>query len=47
MVKSIIATDMAFHGPMIEQFKNTHETLDPENPKDKEFMMGFLLHGSD
>jgi hypothetical protein len=36
MVKSILATDMAFHAPMISQFKEQKDNLDPENPKDKE-----------
>lgn len=47
MVKGIIATDMAFHHKMIEDFKNCKFDKDNITDKDKEFLMGFLLHASD
>jgi len=38
---------MAFHMKMIEKLKSTRDSLSPENPADKEFIIEVLAHASD
>lgn len=38
---------MAFHMKMIEKLKNTRDSLTPDSPQDKEFIIEVLAHASD